>query len=73
MKRRNELLKGKIMADIRPCPFCGSKEIIFYPTGKVRDIHCKGCGADIVFTTIEKDDVIEFYNTGTYFLGKSKC
>lgn len=44
------------MAELKPCPFCGSKDLIFRPGGFI-NVQCRGCGVAVAFCAKTEDFV----------------
>jgi len=53
------------MTELKPCPFCGSKEVEYsdyVPGTDVMGIVCSGCGITFVPTAYCEDTAIEEWN-----------
>ncbi len=46
---------------LKPCPFCGSKEIVVIENGGTYDVHCRNCGCGSPYR-YKKEDVIKAWN-----------
>lgn len=51
------------MSDLKPCPFCGSKDVGEINTNRSPRIHCYRCGADGPIIPYAEDTKFWTWNT----------